>query len=70
MLEARDGLLGPVDAGVELAHAARQDVLALIEVGDLALRVRVLEVPVAVLDVAPDRHEVVHVLGEEIEPLG
>src|SRR5437762_1146041 len=70
VLEPRDRFLRPVHAGVDLPNPPGQDVLALVEIGDLTLRVRVLEVPVAELDVAPNGHEVVQVLGEEIEPFG
>src|SRR5262249_52692338 len=69
VLEAGDRFLGPVDAGVDLADAAAKDVLALVEVGNLGLRVGELELPVADVGVPADWHEVVHTVGKEVEPV-
>src|SRR4030095_13369587 len=70
VLEPRDRLLGPVDARIELPYPPLEDVLTLVEVGDLPLRIGVLQVPVAKLNVAADRHAGVDILGPEIEPVG
>src|SRR5688572_33096372 len=67
--DARPGLLAPVDAGVELAYAAGQSCLAFVEPGDLRLRVAVGAGPVAELHVAADRHVVVDIVSNELDPV-
>ena len=67
--DARGRLLGPVDAGEELLHAAAQRVLALVEPVDVQALAGELALPLVVGDVAPHGHEVARVVGEQIEPL-
>src|SRR5205085_7001539 len=67
--DSRGRLLGPVDAGQDLAHAARQRVLALVEPADVHALARELALGLVVRHVAPHRHEVANVVGEQLEPL-
>ena len=67
--DAGERLFGPVEAGVDLADAARERALALVEPRNLGFGVGVLAVLLAELDVAADGHVVVDVLGDELDPV-
>src|SRR5262252_1545019 len=62
-------LLCPVDAGEDLLDAAAKGVLALVEPVDVRARARELSLQLVPRHVAAHGHEVVRILGEEIEPL-
>src|SRR5262245_14987542 len=68
MREARARLLGPMDAGLDLLHAPRQRLLALVEPVDVAPGAGELAFVLAELDVAPHRHPVADVVGQQVEP--
>src|SRR5215210_3576697 len=57
-----------MDAGLDLLHAPAERLLALVEPVDVALGAGELALVVAELDVAPHRHPVADVLGEQVEP--
>ncbi len=57
-----------MDAGLDLLHALGQRVLALVEPVDVAVGAGELALVLAELDVAPHRHPVTDVVGEQIEP--
>src|SRR5262249_19685335 len=59
---------GPMDAGLDLLHAPGQRVLTLIEPVDVAPGARELPLVLAELHVAPHRHPVADVLGQQAEP--
>src|SRR5215468_890157 len=69
MLEPGYRLFCPVNAGINLPHSPRQDILSLIEVRYLRLGVAEFEVPIAKLDVPANRHPVVQIVSQQIEPL-
>src|SRR5688572_4006347 len=68
MGEARARLFGPVNAGLDLLHAPAERLLALVEPVDVALGAGELALVVAELDVAPYRHPVADVIGQQVEP--
>src|SRR5229473_6080576 len=68
MRDARLRLLGPVDAGLDLPHPTGQRVLALVEPGDVGAGASELALALAEFDVAPHRHPVADVVGEQREP--
>src|SRR6266508_6710353 len=67
--DPRERLLGPVDAGQDLLHPPRQRLFSLVEPVDVLPPARELPLELAELDVASHRHPVVHVFGQECEPL-
>src|ERR1700730_9481858 len=69
MRDARHRLLGPMNAGLDLPHPAGQRVLALIEPGDVLTLACQLARLLAEFDVAPHRHPVADVVGEQAEPI-
>src|SRR5713101_4024990 len=62
-------LLGPVNAGLDLLDPADQRVLALVEPGDVLALAGEFALSFAELDVAPHRHPVADVVGEQGEPV-
>src|SRR2546423_977953 len=69
MADAGERLFGPMESGVQLAHARGERRFAFVEPRDLAGRVCLLSgFLLAELRVAPNRHPVVDVVGEELEP--
>src|SRR5450631_4038087 len=68
MRQARARLFGPVDAGLDLLYAPNQRVLALVEPVDIAVGAGELALVLAELHVAPHRHPIADVVGEQIEP--
>ena len=69
MWQMREGLLGPVDAGLDLGHAPPERVLRLVEPVHVGALARELARTVVVRHVAAHRHPVARVVGEEREPL-
>src|SRR5262249_20534006 len=67
--DARRRLFGPVDASLDLRHAASERVLALVEPVDVEALAGELALGVVVGYVAAHRHPVTRVVGEEREPL-
>src|SRR5260370_17465009 len=58
-----------MDAGEDLLHAAGERVLALVEPVDVGALTREFTLALVVRHVAPDRHPVADVLGEQVEPV-
>src|SRR5215469_1073571 len=70
MGNARLRLLGPVNAGLDLPDAAGQRLLALVKPGDLGgLAGEFAAGLVAEFDVAPHRHPVADIVGEQRQPV-
>src|SRR5205807_1159507 len=61
--------LGPVDAGLDLPDPAHECVLALVEPGDVLALAGEFALALAELDVAPHRHPVADVVGQQAQPL-
>src|SRR5262249_8510407 len=62
-------LAGPVNAGLDLLDAPHQRVLALVEPGDVLPLAGEFALFLAVFDIAPHRHPVADVVGEQTEPV-
>src|SRR5262245_42955713 len=69
MRHARARLFGPMDAGLDLLHPPAERLLALVEPVDVVLRAGELALVLAELHVAPHRHPIADVVGEQVEPV-